>query len=413
MTTTQDGYLRQRLAVFSVALGTFTLVTNEFLPVALLTGIRTSLGVSQGAAAFMITVPAVVAAIASPALAVASRRLDRRLVLLWMAGLFTASDALSAAAPNFTTMLLARFLLGAGIGGFWAIGASIGGRLVPESRAAWARAVIFSGISLAIVLGVPVAAFVGGWLGWRIAFAAAGGLALLALILMALLLPKIGVQRPVTRAELVKVLRAPNARLGLIVTLGLVAGQYAAYTFITPFLAKADHAGPRVVSVLLLVFGIGGLIGNFGVVRLLSLRLRATVVGMAATLAVATAVMPVVGAWRPAAVVTLGVWGLAYGAMTVAMQTWVFTADRQDLWSGSALYPAVFQASIAVGSLLGGVVGGTLGDRGAIWTGTVFAALALLGFGLFARPAPPGGGPAGPEPADARIAENAKSSRAR
>src|ERR1700722_1566009 len=99
---TQGGYLRQRLAVFSVALGTFTLVTNEFLPVALLTDIRTSLGGSQGIAATMVTVPAVVAAIASPALAVASGRL----VLLLMAGLFTVSDALSAAAPNFATMLL-------------------------------------------------------------------------------------------------------------------------------------------------------------------------------------------------------------------------------------------------------------------------------------------------------------------
>jgi predicted MFS family arabinose efflux permease len=103
-------------------------------------------------------------------------------------------------------------------------------------------------------------------------------------------------------------------------------------------------------------------------------------------------VMPEVGGWRPAAAVVLGVWGLGYGAMTVAMQTWVFTADRRDLWSGSALYPAVFQASIAVGSLLGGVVVGALGDAGAIWTGTVFAALALLGFGLFARPARPRAG---------------------
>jgi predicted MFS family arabinose efflux permease len=409
---TEGVSLRQRLAVFSVALGTFTLVTNEFLPVALLTGIRTSLGVSQGVAATMVTVPAVVAAIASPALAVAAGRLDRRLVLLLMAGLFTFSDALSAAAPNFAVMLLARFLLGAAIGGFWAIGASIGGRLVPEPRAAWARSVIFSGISLAIVLGVPVASFVGGWLGWRIAFAATAGLALLALVLMAVLLPKLGVEQPVTGADLVRVVRAPNARLGLVVTLGLVAGQYAAYTFITPFLATADHAGPRVVSVLLLVFGIGGLIGNFGVVRLLSRRLKATVAGMAATLAIATAVMPSAAGWRPVAAVVLGVWGLAYGAMTVAMQTWVFTADRRDLWSGSALYPAVFQASIAVGSLLGGLVVGIWGDRGAIWTGTVFAALALLGFGLFARPVPPRPGQAPPQPADGLTTDNPQSSRA-
>jgi predicted MFS family arabinose efflux permease len=112
----------------------------------------------------MVTVPAVVAAIASPALAVAAGRLDRRLVLLLMAGLFTVSDAVSAAAPNFATMLLGRFLLGGGIGGFWAIGASIGGRLVPAPRAAWAASVIFSGISIATVLGVPAASLVGGWL---------------------------------------------------------------------------------------------------------------------------------------------------------------------------------------------------------------------------------------------------------
>ena len=121
--------------------------------------------------------------------------------------------------------------------------------------------------------------------------------------------------------------------MGLAVTLGLVADQYAAYTFITPFLATADHAGPTVVSALLLIFGIGGLVGNFGVVRLLSRRLKATVAG----------------------------------------------------------------------SLLGGGVVGALGDRGAIWTGTVFAALALLGFALFARPAPAGRGTAGPGTRDHRI----------
>ena len=97
--------------------------------------------------------------------------------------------------------------------------------------------------------------------------------------------------------------------------------------------------------------------------------------------------------------------------MTIAMQTWVFTADRRDLWSGSALYPAVFQASIAIGSLLGGVVVGIWGDRGAIWTGTVFAALALLGFSLFARPAPHRRGQTAPKPADGLNTENPESSR--
>ena len=237
---------------------------------------------------------------------------------------------------------------------------------------------------------------------------AAAVLGLLALSLMALFLPKIGVERPVTRAELARVLRAPNARLGLAVTLGLVVGQFAAYTFITPFLTERDHAGPGVVSALLLVFGIAGIAGNFAVVRFLSRWLKATVAAMAAAMAVATAAMPVVADWRPGAVAVLAVWGLAYGALPVAMQTWVFTADGLDLWSGSALFPAAFQASIAVGSLLGGGVVGLLGDTAAIWTGTVSAALALLGFALFARPTP---ADPGPKPADAQLTKDAVSSR--
>ena len=377
---------RQRLAVLSVTLGSIILVTNEFLPVALLTPIRTSLHVPEGAAATMVTATAVTAAVSAPALTVAAGRLDRRTVLIAMAALFTVSDALAAAAPDFAVMLAARVVLGAAIGGFWAIGVGIGDRLVPPQRGAWATAVILSGISVASVAGVPAAALLGGHLGWRAAFWATAALALLAAISMAALLPPVRVDRPVTLAEFAKVLRAPNARLGLITQVGLVSGQFAAYTFITPFLAYRDHAGPGFISAMLLLFGIAGVAGNFAIVRPMAARPRASVLAVSAVLAASTAAMPLAGGREAAAAVILVAWGTTYGALPVALQTWIFTADHRDLSDGVALYPAIYQVSITLGSLLGGLVVSAGGDSAAMVAGAVLAGLTLAGFGRFARP---------------------------
>jgi predicted MFS family arabinose efflux permease len=378
--------LRQQAAVIAVALGSIALVTNEFLPVALLTSIRTSLHVSEGTAATMVTAPAVTAAVSAPVLAVAVGRLDRRTVLVTMTALFTASDALAALAANFAVMLVARLLLGVAVGGFWAIGVGIGDRLVPPARAAWATAVILSGVSIASVFGVPAAALLGGHLGWRAAFWATGALALLAMVLIAALLPRVCVDSPVTFARLAEVLRAPNARLGLLTEVGLVSGQFAAYTFITPLLAHHDHAGSGYVSAMLLLFGIAGIVGNFAVVRPMEVRPRASVLVMSAALAAAAAAMALAGGSKTAAVIILIVWGAAYGALPVALQRWIYTTDGRDLSAGVALFPATYQASTALGSLLGGLVVTLGGDSAAMLTGAAFAALTFIAFSVFARP---------------------------
>jgi predicted MFS family arabinose efflux permease len=382
----QGASLRQQAAVLSVALGSIALVTNEFLPVALLTSIRTSLHVSEGTAATMVTASAVTAAVSAPVLAIAVGRADRRAVLIAMTSLFTVSDALAALAPNFAVMLVARFLLGVAVGGFWAIGVGIGDRLVPPARAAWATAVILSGVSVASVFGVPAAALLGGHLGWRAAFWATGVLALLAMILMATLMPRVRVDSPVTVARLVQVVRAPNARLGLLTEVGLVSGQFAAYTFITPFLADRDHAGAGSISVLLLLFGVAGIVGNFAVVRPMESRPRAAVLVMSAALAAAAAAMALAGGSKGAAVVILIVWGAAYGALPVALERWIYTTDGRDFSAGVALFPATYQASTALGSILGGLVVIFGGDSAAMLTGAACALATLVAFALFARP---------------------------
>ncbi|BCY09147.1 MFS transporter [Actinoplanes sp. L3-i22] len=374
------------LAVYAVALGTFTLVTNEFLPVGLLTAIGADLHVSEGVAGTTMTVPGVVAAVAAPTLTVAAGRLDRRIALLAMTALFTVSDLLAAAASGFAMMLLARFLLGLGIGGFWAIGAGVGGRLAGQRAAVTATSVIFAGVSVASVIGVPAGAFIGGHFGWRTAFVAAAVLGVLALVLQLALLPRMGVDQPVTWRSLATVLRGPNARVGLATTLLLVIGQFTAYTYVQPFLERHTGASPTTVSTLLLVYGIAGIAGSLAAGAALERRLYAAIVTIIATLGLAALAMTVLGTTTAGAIIVLAIWGLVYGTVPVAMQTWIFTADRSTPEGGSALYISAFQISVAGGSLLGGrIVDGTGGSVAAMLTGGLLALTALALFVSLAR----------------------------
>ncbi|MFE3410532.1 MFS transporter [Streptomyces mirabilis] len=372
--------------MLSVTLGTFTLVTNEFLPVGLLSDIRASMSVSEGVAGLSVTVPGITAALAAPLLTVAAKKLDRRLVLFAMSALFTLADVLAAIAPNFATMLVARFLLGLGIGGFWAIGASVASRLVTETSVPRATALIFSGVSIATVLGVPAGAFLGGVLGWRAAFIGTAALGALALILQLALLPRMVVDEAVTWRQLSSVLGGRNARVGLVVTLLLVVGQFAAYTYVTPFLEQETGADSGLISILLFVYGTAGILGTFAIGPALAVRLRRTLGIVVAVLAVTTLLMPLVGRWPVGAFAVLAAWGLAYGSVPLALQTWIFTADATRPEGGSALFISSFQVSIAIGSLLGGRIVDSGSAATPMYAGAILALGALLALLLFSRP---------------------------
>ena len=159
--TGDDTTVAPWLAVLSVGIGAFALVTSEFLPVGLLPAMAAELAISKGQAGLMITTPGIVAAFAAIFVTVGSGRLDRRIVLLALTALLVASNLLVALAPSYGWILLGRALLGVGVGGFWAIGSAIGPRLVAPQHASRAMSIIFAGVSLGTVAGVPAGALLG------------------------------------------------------------------------------------------------------------------------------------------------------------------------------------------------------------------------------------------------------------
>lgn len=226
--------LRGRLAVISVMLGIFSIVTTEILPIGLLTSIGSDFAVSDGTAGLMMTMPGLLAAVSAPLVTVATARVDRRLMLCAFMLLLALADFLTAAATDYRLVLVARVMVGVTIGGFWSIAAGLAGRLVRPASAGRATAVIFSAVPLGSVLGVPAGTFIGGLAGWRTAFVVMGVLSMGVLALMLLVVPPLPPTQ-VTRASLLRtVLNRPGTRFALLLTFLIVLSHFATYTYVTP-----------------------------------------------------------------------------------------------------------------------------------------------------------------------------------
>lgn len=361
------------LAVLSVAVGSFALVTTEFLPVGLLPSIAAELGVTEGIAGMMVTVPGIVAAFAAILVTIGVGKTDRRYVIWGLTATLIVSNLIVALSHSYPLVLAGRALLGIGVGGFWAIGGALGNRLVPAAWSARATAIIFAGISLGTVAGVPAGAMIGEMAGWRMAFFTASAVSVLVLAAQMWLLPSLPTSSALTFAQLPALLRVQKARLGMLATLLIFIGQFAAYTYVTPFLSQVAGLSAKTISVLLLIYGAAGfagnLIGGWAVARNVKHSLIATGVIMG----LSAAAMPLFGATAAGATVLIVIWGLAFGMMPISVQTWMFKAAPDAMESGGAVFVATAQISLASGALVGGVSVDYLGVSSAMVVGGVFA----------------------------------------
>ncbi|MFI9631602.1 MFS transporter [Nocardia sp. NPDC051929] len=369
--------LRGWLGVGAVAAGTFTVVTAEMLPVGLLTPIGSALRVSEGRAGLALTVTGLVAALAAPLVTATLRRVERKVVLCGLLALLALGNLGAAAAPTFGVLIGARVLVGVGMGGVWAIAASLAARLVPARSVAAATSLVFSGVAVASVLGIPAGTFLGALAGWRIAFVAAACLAVLVLAALAVLLPRLPATETSALRGVLRLSRQPGLRIALLVVAFLVTGHFTAYTYVRPALEGATGVDAETLGALLLIYGIAGVAGNFGAGAAAARAPRKTLTAIGSILAATTIALPALGASLPGAVVLMIVWGVSYGGVSVSTQSWVFAAAPQAKEGASALFAGVFNAAIALGSLTGGLAADAIGVAAAMWLGGTLALMAV------------------------------------
>lgn len=343
-------------AVVALTLGVFGLVTAEFLPASLLTPISADLGISSGVAGQTVTVTAVVAAFAGPGVVIGTRSLNRRWTLFGLTALLIISCALAAFANGLTLLLLSRVLLGIGLGGFWAMAGALAMRLVPLNHLPRAMAMIFTGVSVATVMAAPLGAYIGSTLGWRAAFVLAGAVGVLALLSQAVTVPSLPPAGHAGLGTLAAVLKRPKIRIGLIATLLIVAGHFAGFTYIRPYLEDVPRLNVEMVSLVLLAYGVGGFFGNIvgGIITERSASLG--VVFASSLIAVSAVILVSLGASTTAAAVAITLWGFAFGALPVSVQSYITRAAQDEAESAGALLLTTFQIAISSGAVLGGLL---------------------------------------------------------
>lgn len=365
-------------AVGALTLGVFALVTSEFLPASVLTPLARDLGVSVGAAGQAVTATAVVGAFAAPLTPVLTGRFDRRLVMWSLMALLSVSNLLTVFAKDLPTLLVARVLLGASLGGFWSMAAALAMRLVPPAAMPRAMSLIFTGVSVATVSAAPIGAYVSDTLGWRAAFIISGGVGALALVSQLLTLPRLAPTSTPRLLGLVEVARRPAVATALIGVLLVISGHFAGFTYVRPVLEQVAHLDLKAISLTLLAFGVAGFFGNLVGAALVGRDPRLAVLTGAALVGVSALAIVTLGHVGLLTAVALTVWGFAFAMLPVGFQSWATSAAPDQAELAGGLLTSTFQVAIAAGAVFGGVLVDQMGPLSAPGYAAVSALAAVV-----------------------------------
>lgn len=375
------------LALYALTVGAFGIGVTEFVIMGLLMQVSADLGVSISAAGLLMTGYALGVFVGAPILTLATRRLPRKTTLLVLMAIFTLGNVIAAIAPSYGVLMAARLVTALAHGTFFGVGSLVAVSLVAPERKASAISIMFTGLTLATLLGVPFGAWLGLAFGWRSTFWAVAAIGALALVVLALLVPAAEDKvEPAPLREEFAVLARPQVQLGLAMTVLGFGGVFAVFTYIQPILTELAGFSQAAVSPILLVFGAGLVGGNLAGGRWADKGLSASLVG---TLALLTIVM--IGSAfafhsQAGAIAAAFLLGAAAFATVAPLQMRVLSqAGGAGQGLASSLNIAAFNLGNAFGAWLGGAVidhGPGLAAIPLIAAVVPLSALALAGFSL-------------------------------
>ena len=373
------------LALFALTLSAFAIGTTEFVIVGLIPTIAEQLNVSLPSAGLLVSLYALGVAIGAPILTALTGKLPRKWLLVGLMALFTAGNLLAWQAPGYESLIVARILTGLAHGVFFSVGSTIATGLVAREKAASAIAIMFSGLTVALVTGVPLGTWIGQQFGWRETFLVVSALGVIAMLGSLLLIPS---NLPKGTASTIREQLAVLTHKPLLMVYAKTAlgygGAFTAFTFLAPILQQVSGFGANAVSLILLVYGVSVAVGNIWGGKLAdkmgplpALKLMFGGLALILLMLTFTAPHPVL------AVFTVLVWGaFAFGnvpglQVLVVKQAVIHTPNAVDVASG--LNIAAFNVGIALGSVVGGFVVKHLGLMHTPWIG---ALIVLLAYGL-------------------------------
>ncbi len=372
------------LALLALTISAFAIGTTEFVIVGLVQTIAEQLSISLPSAGLLVSIYALGVAIGAPVLTALTGKLPRKQLLLALMVLFTIGNLLAWQAPGYMTLVVARLLTGLAHGVFFSIGSTIATSLVPKEKAASAIAIMFGGLTVALVTGVPLGTFIGQHFGWRETFLAVSMLGVIAIIASAVLVPRnIPGRAAASLSEQLKVLTHPRLLMIYAITALGYGGVFTAFTFLTPMMQDLAGFTPNAVSLILLGYGIAVAIGNIWGGKLADKHGAVPALKFIfAALAVLLMVFQFTVSIHYAALATILVMGIFAFGNVPGLQVYVvqkaeqYTPAAVDVASG--LNIAAFNVGIALGSVIGGQTVEHYGLAQTPWIGAVIVLAALL-----------------------------------
>jgi DHA1 family inner membrane transport protein len=375
--------------LLALATGAFGIGVTEFAPMGLLPVLASDLHVSIPAAGLLISAYALGVVIGAPLMTLTTGRVPRRALLIGLAGIFTAGNLLAAVSDSYGILLAARVLTALNHGAFFGVGSIVAIGLVAPERRASAVAAMFMGLTIANVVGVPLATWAGEHLGWRASFWGIAGLGVATMASLRMTLPSLPAPDGGSAIAELRVLTRGTVLGALALTVVGSSAMFTVFTYIAPILREATHASLGFVTAMLVTYGLGLTVGNWlggrFADRSVDRTLIVTLASLSAILIAFAALMPHAG---PSAVLIFA-WGVASFALVPPLQMRVMTAAADAPNLASAVNIGAFNLGNAFGAALGGgVIAAGLGYPAVALAGAMTSATGLVALLFARRPAP-------------------------
>ncbi|WP_417871016.1 MFS transporter [Winogradskyella sp.] len=370
-------------ALWALTISAFGIGTTEFVIVGLLPTVANDLNTSISSAGLLVSLYAVGVAIGAPVLTALTSQIARKRLLIAIMLLFIIGNGLAAIAPSFILLILARILTGFAHGVFFSIGSTIAASLVPEDKRAYAISIMFAGLTVAIVTGVPLGTYIGQNFGWRATFIGVAILGIIGAVASYVLVPaSIKTSKPLRIIDQLKVLKNRSILLVLSITALGYGGTFVTFTYLAPLLEEVTGFSANMTSILLLVYGIAIALGNVIGGKVSNKKPGKALMVMFALQAIVLFILYFTASSQIWSVITLFFMGILAFSNVPALQLYVVKMSEKYLPGtedvSSALNIAAFNVGIAIGAYVGGlIIESSLGVGATPWVGSI---LVIVGF---------------------------------
>ena len=370
--------MKMNFPLLALAIGAFAIGTTEFSPMGFLPQIADNLNISIPTAGMLITAYALGVMIGAPIMTLWFGHFPRRKALIILMGIFTLGNLFAAIAPNYWGLIGARIFTSLNHGAFFGIGSIVATSLVPKDKQASAVAMMFMGLTIADIGGVPLATWIGQNISWRLSYALIAILGVITMFSLWKALPEgeLG-QRPDVKAELKVLTRLPVV-LALLTTVMSAGAMFTLYTYIAPSLHHISHATPAVITLMLVLIGIGFSIGNHLGGKFADLSMAKTLIGFLLLLMTMMLLFPILAKTTIGAGIALIVWGAAAFAVVPPLQMRVMSVAHDAPGLASSVNIGAFN----LGNALGAAAGGAVLSMGMSYTAVSITGAILTAFGL-------------------------------